>query len=258
MKRNIIVMVLMLFGALFATASEQTKDVKTFPANGLSGITIGSGAGFFSVEGVNADYIEVEQLPGNAVAYDVSMKTSGKNFEIKVSPKSRHKAVHTGFRIKVPAAFAVNTNMGAGIIEVAAISGPVNIENTAGAISLDNVSGDLKIKIITGSIKGTAKSQKVEISGTTGLVQLGGLAGSLVMNTTTGPVDLKWETMPENGKINITSSAGAVYLTLPSSAKIATDLNVEGPIYNDFVSSEAGLPVSIQAGGGSITIRKAK
>jgi len=258
MKRNIIVLTLMLFGSLFATASEQIKDVKTFPAIGLSGITIGSGAGFFSVEGVNADSIEVEQLPGNAVAYDVSMKTSGKDFTLNVSPKGGHKAVHTGFRIKVPAGFAVKANMGAGIIEVAAISGPMNLENTAGAISLDNVSGYLKIKTITGSIKGTAKSPKVEISGTTGLVQLGGLVGSLVMNTTTSPIDLKWETMPENGKIDITSSAGAVYLTLPLSAKIKADLNVEGPIYNDFVSSEGGMPVSIQVGGGSITIRKAK
>jgi DUF4097 and DUF4098 domain-containing protein YvlB len=258
MKRNLLVMTLVLFGSLTATAAEQAKDVKTFPAAGLSGITIGSGAGFFSVEGTGADSIEVEQLPGNAVAFDVAMKASGKNFELKVYPKSGHKAVHTGFRIKVPAGFAVNANMGTGIIKVAAISGPVNIENTAGAISLDNVSGDLKIKTITGSIKGNAKSPKMEISGTTGLVQLGGLAGSLVMNTTTSPIDLKWESMPENGKIDITSSAGTVYVGLPSSAKIKTDLNVEGPIYNDFISSEAGLPVAIQVGGGSITIRKAK
>ena len=120
------------------------------------------------------------------------------------------------------------------------------------------MSGDLKIKTITGSIKGTAKPPKVEISGTTGLVQLGGLVGSLVINTTTSPIDLKWETMPENGKIDITSSAGAVYLTLPISAKIKADLNIEGPIYNDFFSSESGLPVAIQVGGGSIIIRKAK
>lgn len=258
MKRNLLVMTLVLFGSLIATAAEQAKDVKTFPAAGLSGITIDSGAGFFSVEGTGADSIEVEQLPGNAVAYDVAMKASGKNFELKVYPKSGHKAVHTGFRIKVPAGFAVNANMGAGIIEVAAITGPVNIENTAGAISLDNISGDLKIKTIAGTIKGNAKSPKVEISGTTGLVQLGGLEGSLVIKTTTSPIDLKWETMPENGKIDITSSAGAVYLALPSNANIKSTLNVEGPIYNEFASSETGLPVSIQVGSGSITIRKAK
>ena len=268
MKRSIIAGTVVMLVASFVFAGEASKDVKTFPAGKLAGITINAGNGFIGVEGAAINSIEVEQLPGSAERYEVTMEVAGKELVLKVRSKE-HKEGHTGFKlnpphgfpggfhIRMPANLALNASMRSGALEISGLAGPVDIVNDSGITVLDDVSGDLTVKSKSGIIRGSVRSRKIGISGG-GLVKLDGLTGALMLSNKTGSVDLRWALVPKTGIIDIKSGSGEVSLTFPANALITPELHaVSGYVRNDFAGGAAGRLVSATVEHGSLSVLKA-
>lgn len=269
MKLGIITGAVVMLAASFVFAGDEAaREIKTFPAGKLSGITINAGNSFIGVEGVATNSIEVEQLAGNAERYEVTLEIAGKELMLKVKAKE-HKEGHTGFqlnpphgfpggfRIRMPARLALKADMRGGVLELSGLSGPVDIVKDSGITVLDAVAGDLTIKSKSGIIRGTAQSRKIGISGGS-LVKLDGLTGALMLNNKTGPVDLKWALVPKTGIIDIKSGSGEVSLTFPANALITPELHaVSGYVRNDFTGGAAGRLVSATVEHGSLSVLKA-
>ncbi len=268
MKLGIIAGTVLMLAASFGFAGEAPGETKSFPAGKLSGITINAGNGFIGVESAAVNSIEVEQLPGNAERYEVTLEVAGKELMLKVRSKE-HKEGHTGFqwnpphgflggfRIRMPASLALKADMRGGVLEISGLSGPVDIVKDSGVTVLDAVSGDLTIKSKSGIIRGSVQSRKIGISGG-GLVKLDGLTGALMLNNKSGPVDLRWAFVPKTGTIDIKSGTGVVSLTFPANARITPDLHaVSGYVRNDFPGGAGGRIVSATVEHGSISVLKA-
>lgn len=204
----------------YAAEAESVKKIKTFPAKDITDINIRTNSALVYLETVQASDILVEQLPDNARACNISMKIIGKQLVLKATDKSgEFKDITTGFRIQLPAGISVTARSNSGDIELHRIAAPVEARTNSGDIKLDNVSGSLKVTTDSGDIEGAISS-------------------------------------PEK-LINLKTLSGDVSVTFPENAAIAVDAGTSsGTLHNDF-SGKTGLPVSVRATSGDISITKA-
>ena len=78
MKKNMLVLMLCagVVTAGNAAEAESKKDMQTFPSENITGVTIRTNSALIHVESAPAAAIQVEQLPDNARACNVTIKVS--------------------------------------------------------------------------------------------------------------------------------------------------------------------------------------
>ena len=197
----------------YAAEAESVKNIKTFPAKGIADINIRTNSALIYLETAQTADIQVEQLPDNARACNITMKIAGKQLILKATDKSgEYKDIKTGFRVQLPAGISVTARSNSGDIEIHRITAPVEARTNSGDIKLDNVSGSLKATTDSGDIEGAINSPEKPIS----------------LKTLSGDVSV---TFPENAAIAVNAGTSS------------------GTLHNDF-SGKTGLPVSVRATSG--------
>ena len=206
-----------------AAEEESKKDIKTFPAEGITAISIRTNSALIYIESAQAIGIRVEQLPDNVRACNVTMKAVGSQFILKAMDKTgEYKDIKTGFRVQLPPGISVTAGSNSGKIEIHNATGSVEAKTNSGDIALDNVSGSLKAATNSGDIKGTFKS------------------------------------LETSKKIALKTTSGDVSATFPENAIIAVNARTNsGRIHNDF-TGKVGCPLTVKTTSGNISITKAE
>lgn len=242
--------------AVIAAVSVNGKATNggTFPADNISGVYVGSGAGHIVIEGGAGDTVAVSPLDAAGVC-EVTSKITGKT--LKIERINDHDGISSNCRIKLPAKMAVEVSMAAGKLDVSGISGPVSISKIAGEGSLSGLSGDLKLKMTAGSMSGEINPSKLSISGVAGKIKFTGLTGGALVDRVSDGLDLAWAASP-SAPVKIKSPGGMVVLTFPYEARIKTELRTKGKgkIRNDFAGVDGTL-VAVSLGGGSVDVVRA-
>lgn len=205
-----------------AAETEAKKDIQTFPAAGITGVNIRTNSALVYVESTQASAIQVEQLPDNARACNVTVKVSDGRLILKALDKAgEFKDIKTGFRVQLPADLSITATTNSGDIELHNVGSSIEAKTNSGDIGLDNVSGSLKAATNSGDITGTVRS-------------------------------------PDASKaMSFKTTSGDIAVTFPETAAIAVDAGSHhGKVHNDF-SGKTGLAVTARTTSGDIAITKA-
>lgn len=224
MKERIFaaMMCITLTAAGNAAEAEMKKDIQTFPAAGITGVNIHTNSALIYVESAPGSAIQVEQLPDNARACNVTIKVSGGRLILKALDKSgEFKDIKTGFRVQLPPGLSITAVANSGDIELHNVGGSIETKTNSGDIGLDNASGGIKAATNSGDITGAFSS-------------------------------------PEASKaVTLKATSGDIAVTFPGTAAIAVDAGTDhGKVHNEF-SGRTGLPVSARTTSGDISITKA-
>ena len=123
------------------------------------------------------------------------------------------------------------------------------------SVNLESVSGKLSVRIDMGSLTGRdISSDDVNVKAD-GEVELTGLKGALRIEGGPCSAKLRWAEAPASGEINI-SARGDVAMYFPETSKLTPQLSTSGKIINDFATTADGIPLSVNARGGDISIHK--
>ncbi len=201
---------------------ESKKDIQTFPSEKITGVNIRTNSALVYVESTQASAIQVEQLPDNARACNVTVKVSDGRLILKALDKSgEYNDIKTGFRVQLPPGLSITAVTNSGDIEFHNVGGSIEAKTNSGDIGLDNISGSLKATTNSGDITGAFKA-------------------------------------PETSKvITLKTTSGDIAATFPETATIAVDAaTTNGKLHNEF-SGKAGLPVSARSTSGDISLTKA-
>lgn len=218
MKASVFAAIICASIATAGYATDKSTDIATFPAKGIAGINVRTAAGDIYIDTQKRADIQVEQLPDNKTACDVSMEVIDGTLTLKAIEKDGvHGNIKTGFRVHLPAALPVLTDTVSGNIKVSdlaapvkaiaisgdikltSITGAVDAETTSGNIRLAKVQGPIRTETVSGNIHGSfAKNAQiaVEAGTTSGRVRnaFSGKTGvSVIAHSTSGNITLAKE-----------------------------------------------------------------
>jgi len=246
---------------------------KTFPAAGISGLSVETGAGNILVNGAAGD-IKVEVTDNDPAKCLITMKTDAGTLVLRAENKPEAKAggwkrffstltvshgdgCRAGFKVAAPAALPLKAENGSGGITVSGRDADVHVENGSGPISVEKISGNLYAENGSGGISGSCCAKSLVARTGSGGVSLTGLCGPADAEAGSGNITMDWSGVPASGKARAETGSGNIKLTFPDSAKLAAKLETgSGHVFNDF-ASDGKFPVEAEAGSGSITLRKA-
>jgi DUF4097 and DUF4098 domain-containing protein YvlB len=138
-----------------------------------------------------------------------------------------------------------------GEVDVATMSGDLEIDNATSRVSFESVSGDVQVSRIQGDLRGEAMSGEIDVTDVTGEVEIETVSGDLTMRnvqsryvraeTVSGSVEFEGRT-ESGGRYDFASHSGDVRLVLPTA--LGALISVEtfsGTIDSDF-------PITLQPG----------
>ncbi len=200
-------------------AAGKKVDITTFPAKDVAGISVHTASGDIYIDTQKRADIQVEQLPDNKTACDVSMEVIDGTLTLKAIEKDGvHGNIKTGFRVQLPAALPALTDT---------VSGDIKVNNLAAPVKAKAISGDIKLTGITGAIDA---------------------------ETTSGDVRLA----KVQGPVRAETVSGDIHATFAKDARIAVETaTTSGKIRNDF-TGESGIAVAAHTVSGDISIIKAR
>lgn len=224
MKKLMLTLILCAGAVSAGNAAEADikKDIQTFPSEKITGVNIRTNSALIHIESAQAAAIQVEQLPDNARACNVTVKVSDGRLILKALDKSgEYKDIKTGFRVQLPPGLSITATTNSGDIEFHNVGGSIEAKTNSGDIGLDNVSGSLKAATNSGDISGAFGS-------------------------------------PETSKaVTLKTTSGDIAVTFPEAAAIAVDAaTTNGKLHSEF-SGKTGVPVSARSTSGDISITKA-
>ncbi|OGR66998.1 MAG: hypothetical protein A2X30_01585 [Elusimicrobia bacterium GWB2_63_16] len=198
-------------------ATDENTDIATFIAKDITGINVRTTSGDIHVDTQKRTDIQVEQLPDNKTACDVSMEVIDGTLVLKAIEKDGiHGRIKTGFRVYLPSALPV----------------------LAGTVS-----GDIKISEIFAPVKATTVSGDVKLVGITGAVDAKTTSGDIRLTKVQGPV--RTETI-----------SGDIHGTFAKNAQIAVEATTtSGKVRNAF-ADKTGISVIAHTTSGNITLAK--
>ncbi|MDQ7774189.1 MAG: DUF4097 family beta strand repeat-containing protein [Spirochaetota bacterium] len=198
-------------------AAEKGVDITTFSAKGITGVNIRTAAGDVYVDTQKRADIQVEQLPDNRTACDVTMEAVDGVLVLKAIEKDGVLGnIKTGFRVHLPSALPVLA---------------------------DTISGDIKAGDLTSPVKAKTVS---------GDVKLAGITGAIDVETTSGDIRL----VKGQGPVRMETVSGDIHAAFAKSAKIAVEARTtSGKVKNEFAGG-TGVAVSARTISGDITIIK--
>jgi len=135
-------------------AAGKKVDITTFPAKDVAGISVHTASGDIYIDTQKRTDIQVEQLPDNKTACDVSMEVIDGTLTLKAIEKDGvHGNIKTGFRVHLPAALPALTDTVSGDIKVSDLAAPVKAKSVSGAIKLTGITGAVDAETTSGDIR---------------------------------------------------------------------------------------------------------
>ncbi|MEK7857860.1 MAG: DUF4097 family beta strand repeat-containing protein [Elusimicrobiota bacterium] len=260
--KNSLILVLLLSLPTFADEASAPKP-SFFPADDLIALDILTDTGKISVQAADIKEVKVEAIDAERKKKcDVSMTIANKRLILRVRSQMGQwlsKGVcPAGFKVRVPARFALSAASGTGDIEVTGLRGELTLDNGTGAIRVGDVTGALTARTGTGDILGDARSEEVEALTGSGAVKLTKLTGSAEVKTGSGDVTLSWSKLPGKGAADVKTGSGGIALVFPEGSKITTkSYTASGKVFNEIGDTEnAPFSVSLLSGSGNVSIRK--
>lgn len=244
MKATILIAGLLLTN--FAFAATESKD---FDGAGLANLKVKNSSGSVRVTTSNDQKASVV---ADKVKFDkdckIEMKRFGDDLLVSVEGSSWIGSLFSGkdckvnFEIKVPQKIAANIKNGSGDVEVIGTHGAVEISVGSGNVAINAVSKEVNVK--TGS----------------GSVQIKGLAGNAFVKTGSGDIALAYAVAPLKAEVDVKTGSGNATLTVPSTTKLMADFKAgSGRLLNEIGdTANADFKVSMRAGSGDLTIKKAE
>lgn len=217
MKASIIAAIICTGIVTSGYATNKSVDITTFPAKDIAGINVRTASGDIYIDTQKRADIQVEQLPDNKTACDVSMEIIDGTLTLKAIEKDGvHGNIKTGFRLHLPAALPVLTY---------SISGDIKVSNLAAPVKAKTVSGDIKLTGITGAVDADTTSADIRLA-------------------------------KVNGPVRMETISGDIHATFAKNAQIAVETTTtSGKIRNAF-TGKTGIPVIAHSTSGNITLAK--
>ncbi|MBX3016343.1 MAG: DUF4097 family beta strand repeat protein [Bdellovibrionaceae bacterium] len=244
MKVMILLVAFFLSGGAFAAA-----ETKEFDGNGLQNLKIKNSSGDVRIT-LSTDQKAI--VIADKVKFDkdckLEMKRFGDDLLISVEGDSwigswfGGKDCKVNFEIKVPSKIAASIKNGSGDVELIGTQGAVDISVGSGNVAINADSKDVNVK--TGS----------------GSVQAKGLSGNAFVKTGSGDITLAYAVAPTKAEVDVKTGSGDATLTVPAATKLLSDFKAgSGRLVNEVGdTANADFKVSMRAGSGDLTIKKAE
>jgi DUF4097 and DUF4098 domain-containing protein YvlB len=136
--------------------------------------------------------------------------------------------------------------------------GKVNFSLGSGDFNIDAQIDKLEGKSGSGSIKASGVIGYTDIKMGSGTLDLQGLTTNAGLKTGSGDLNVQYESVPENGELNIKTGSGNATVVLPSGTKVLTNLlSGSGRVFNELGdSSDASFKVFMKAGSGDLNVKR--
>ena len=175
-----------------AAGGPVAAEQKSFSAKDVRTLIVQTQAGDIEVA-AGGDEILVELTRPDVKRCEVEMTSQGGTVVLRAEGRERGwfggETCRAGFRIRVPAALAV---------EVESVSGRLKLSGTAALVRARSVSGDLRLE---------------------------GLRGEADVESISGDIRLSWATAPKAGDVRVKTISGNVRLGLPAGASARAELS---------------------------------
>ena|GEM_PF-4312232 len=138
-------------------------------------------------------------------------------------------------------------------------STPTELEVSSGGVKLADLTGPLDIEIASGSLScERLDTRSMEVSLSNGSLNCSGVVDRGDFKISNGSLKFSMDRMPAAGHLSAKLSNGTAAITLPSDARINTDLTTTmGQANSDFQDDDsASFAVDVTASMGSISIKK--
>lgn len=279
---HLAIATLLLMTAMAASVSQAEEINKTFTVNGHAKVRVQTDDAAVRVSTGDIKQVEVRVVySGYKLDKDLHVTTSQNGDSVEVLAKTgsgfswNWGVRHSQLRVEVhmPKDADLDITSGDGSVEVAAISGTVEIRTGDGSISLQDARGDIRLKAGDGSIEGRGLDGKVDAMTGDGHINLEGRFDSLNLKSGDGSVTARANNGSKVlGTWNIHTGDGSVDLELPGQIQANIDasthdghisldipVTVEGTFSSSRINGKmngGGSPIVVRTGDGSIHLNK--
>ncbi len=213
----------------------------TFATNDLDDLRIDLHAGDLTIDGTDADEVQVVIRPTRAgERCRVDVGTVGRTLKVEavLEPGLGGNRCEVDVDVTAPAGLDLDADVGVG---------DIRLDDAGAAMTLETGAGD---------VRGSAPSPRLRVSTGVGDIQLDELVAAISASTGTGGVTLSFDSAPD-GTIDASTGVGDVRVTLPDatpvSARTSTGL---GSIRQELPQqSEADTVVHLSTGLGDVLLR---
>ena len=184
-------------------------------------------------------------------AYNVDLKTSGGNLEVKELNGSAVGRTSGGSIAVESVRGEVRMRTSGGSVHARAVQGPVELATSGGTIVANEIEGGLRAYTSGGGIRiaQTAGSIEAQTSGGSITIDMAGQNEGIVAKTSGGSITLKIPSAT-NGMLNASTSGGGVSSNLPLSSSESSKNSLRGTI------NSGGPEILARTSGGSISLVK--
>jgi DUF4097 and DUF4098 domain-containing protein YvlB len=209
------------------TLGHAEDAAKVFTAAGLKTLEIHSESGDLDIEASSSQEVSVTVTKPDAAKCEIVMERRGNVLHLQAKSIGHRfwgSSCRAGFQVRAPKELALDASAG---------SGEMRISGLEGALALKAGSGDIRIYDVSGKVDARLGS---------------------------GDIDLSWATSPKTGEVDIKTGSGDVSLVLPQETLLRTNTRTgSGTVINELgETASADLLISVKAGSGDVTIRKAR
>lgn len=166
------------------------------------------------------------------------------------------------FEIELPPGSAVDVETSNGGVEIADAVGPVVVRTSNGQVKAARVQGDLDLETHNGKIE-VLESRGGSVRATTsnGAIVAEETTGSVSLETRNGPITIRAAALPEDCRIEASTSNGRISMEVPSTARARVALrtsngrvsaDLPGASFTRLESDRERLEGILNGGGGSI------
>jgi DUF4097 and DUF4098 domain-containing protein YvlB len=274
------VIALVLLAASSVNAAEKTLD-RTFTVSPGGTLVVDSDSASVHVSGKDTNQVTVrmtargsdESLSGTTL--DAVQNADGVTVTMRRQPKSswfnwRSWNTEQHIEVTVPQRYGISVRTGGGSVKLRDTIGSATLRTSGGSIAVNDVNGNLELRTSGGGIHAETIRGDVDASTSGGDVRLLQIDGRIKGHTSGGSV--RCSLVGSNRGISLTTSGGAIELTLPRAATgnveattsgggITSDLPVTASVLKDDrlrgSLNGGGQPIEARTSGGSIRLRVA-